>query len=231
MGADELEKLRGIFDIVWAREVPPCILTWIGEKLRRQIWQLRAIPFQQIDCKFHKVAHNPDLRQYECEYYNEIGDKTGGFKGKHIRNGSHGNLHQVIHCLQRAGVNYDNIKVEECFRGYKADILAEIEKDRYIIVELGELSTFKKLLLITDELVKEVWFGDGEKFIYSLSKKTVLTEQMLDEEANRYLRHIANYYSSNCILNRQLKQCLHTDFDCIEIRKEANDLLGIAFLK
>jgi hypothetical protein len=228
-----LNILRKIFDIlVWNKQVPPCILTWIGDKLRRQIWQLRVIPFQPVDCKFSKAVDDPDLRQYECGFNNGIGDKTGGFKRRSIGKGCHSNLHQVINCLHRVGVDYDNIKVEESFRGYKADILGEVENDKYIVVELGELSTIEKFFLTDDKLVKEFWFGDSERFIYSLSRKVLMSEQMLDEEYDRYLSHMANYYKEYCVANRQLKECLRSRsiFNCVDVRKEAHDFLGIPYL-
>jgi hypothetical protein len=225
-----LKAVSRIFDVmVWNKIIPPCYLAWISNNLLKQIWQLRVVPFEPMACN-SRIESNGlvDVEYYDCGFQVAVkGESMGAFKHRPIKQGEHENLHQVIHCLHRSGIDFCKIQIEEKFCGYKVDILGEIEKDKkYIVVELGKLS------LIYEESVKELWFGDTEKFIYSLSLKELTIEQPIKNEANDYMLHFVKYYKEHCITNRQLFHCLssHYAYNCLETRRLAQELRGLPFL-
>ncbi len=227
-----VSKIFGV--LVWNKIIPPCYCAWIGENLKKQIWQLRAIPFKPIVCS-SRIENNGfvDVRHYDCGFQTALGSGIMGFRGRHIRKGEHNNLHQVIHRLHDMGVDFDNIVIEEWCYGYEVDILAEIGEDaQCIAVELGTVSKLGKLSLPDSENIKELWFGDTEKFIYSLSRKVPLTEQIAHNEGDKDILHFVKYYKEHCIAKRQLYYCLSSNYawNCVEIRELAQKELGLPYL-
>jgi len=219
-----LQAVSKIFDVMlWRKQIPPCFLTWIRNNLREQIWQLRVIPFSPIICN-SKVESNgiQDIRYYECGFdIPKTGYSMGGFKHKTIGKGGHDNLHKVIHCLNREGIDYDNMEIEEWFDGYKVDILARTNEKKVIVVELGELDKIGKFSFPDDEDVKEFWFGDRDKFIYSLSRKAPRTEQTLREEGRKYKPHFLNYFQKYCDKNRLYYHCksYYSAYNCFDVTR------------
>ena len=217
-----LKAVSKIFDfMVWNKSIPPCYFEWIRNNLQKRIWLLRVVPFEPLTCK-SRIESNGivDVEYYDCGFFVPVrGDSMGGFNHKHISRGDHENLHQVIHCLNKSGIDFGKIQIEQWFNGYKPDILGETNKDKkYVLVELGKISQLGKLLLVDDERVKELWFGDTDRFIYCLSRNAPNNKQILRGEADAYFLHILNYYKDYCDADGQLSSCLSTysAYDCVE---------------
>jgi hypothetical protein len=226
-----LKAVSRIFDVmVWNRNIPPCYFEYIRNNLLK-IWQLRVVPFEPIDCK-SRVESNGivDVEYYDCGFQESVnGDSMGGFNHKPIKKGEHENLHQIIHCLHRSGIDFRKIQIEQRFDGFILDLLGEMDKDKkYIVVELGKLSGLGKFLLVDEENVKELWFGDTNRFIYSLSRKVPNSEQLLRQEADDFFLHIVKYYKAHCYAHGQLSSCLSSDsaWNCVETRRMAYEFLG-----
>ena len=105
--------------------------------------------------------------------------------------------------------------------------MGETDK-KYVAVELGKLSSLGKFSLVDEENVKEFWFGDNDKFIYSLSRKSPYDEQLLRKEADSYMLQIRNYYKTHCEVKGQLS-CIspNSAWNCNSTRRFAKDFLGI----
>ncbi len=226
-----LKAVSTIFDVlVWNRNIPLCYFEWIRSNFVNGVWQLRVIPFKPIICK-SKIESNGvvDVEYYECGFNIGVkGDAMGGFKNKHMGKGDHENLHQIVHCLNNSGIDFSKIEIEQRFKGYIVDVLGEKEQ-KFIAVELGKLSDLGKFLLVDEENVKELWFGDSDRFIYSLSRKAPNNKQLLRKEADSYLLHFINYYRTYCEGQGQLSSCLSSPYsawNCVEIRRFAKDFLG-----
>jgi len=220
-----IQAVRKIFNVmVWGKQIPPCFLTWIASNFHHNIWQLQVIPFQSIDCKY-KVEGNGILgiRYYECGFHMaDRGQSLGGFKNRQISKGAHENLHKVIHCLNREGIDYANMDIEEWFDGCKVDILARTKEDKAILVELGEISNIGKYYFPDIEGIKEFWFGDKDNFIYRLSRKKPITEDSSKQEAKQYSEFIANYYRKYCNSNRLYYHCMsyQSAYNCQSLLRE-----------
>jgi hypothetical protein len=219
-----LKAVSKIFDVmVWNRNIPPCYFEWIRRNLQKKIWQLSVVPFAPITCK-SRIENNGvvDVEYYECGFFTTVkGESMGGFNHRHISKGDHENLHQVIHCLNQSGIPFGKIQIEQWFGGCKPDILGETTKgEKCIIVELGKISKIEKLLLVDKESVKELWFGDNDRFIYTLSRRALNSQKSLREEADNYFRHIQKYYENHCKGNGQLYSCIssYSAYNCIEDR-------------
>lgn len=213
-----LEAVSKIFNVMdWGKIIPPCYFSWISKNLKEKNWKLKVIPFMPIICD-SKVENNGvvDVRYYDCGFFRlDKGYSMGGFKNKHISKGQHDNLHQVIHCLHRAGIDFFRMVVEENFEGCKVDILGETEEKKYIAVELGKLSKIGKFSLIYEDNVKEFWFGDTMNFIYSLSRKTPKNNELLgDENKSQY---ILNYKKSHCDM-KQRYECSSSSYHAFNCR-------------
>jgi len=148
-----------------------------------------------------------------------------GFKEPDIKNGCHQNLHQAIHCLHDRGIGFDQINVEQRFRGFIVDVEGEIEKEKeYIIVELGELSSLNKFWFVRDEIVKEFWFDgiDGKNWMYCLSQtKTKIRRD--------FASHIFKYYKSHCESDHShLWSCsAYGAFDCLGTIRLREDMIKL----
>lgn len=227
-----LKAVSKIFDvIVWNKNIPLCYFQWMRNNFLDGVWQLKVIPFKPIICK-SKIESNGfvDVEYFDCGFKQAVkGDSMGGFKNKHIAKGDHENLHQIIHRLGDSGIDFAKIEIEQRFKGYIVDVLGEIDK-KYIAVELGKLSDLGKFLLVDEESVKELWFGDDDRFIYSLSRKAPCNKDLLRKEADSFLLQITNYYKTFCEGKGQLSSCLlspYSAWNCIATRRAAKDFLGI----
>ena len=146
----------------------------------------------------------------------------GSFKGRNIGKGQHESLHQIIHRLSSERISYDKIEIPQNYfngSGYKVDVLAELANQKYIVVELGQLSCIGKFDLIYHPKVQELWLADKEKFVYGLS----LNEPRNDSYSEK--THFHNYYQQHCC-DGQLSECLspHYAYNCMSIRRLVGEL-------
>ena len=189
------------------------------------------MPFKPLVCK-SKIESNGivDVEYFECGFERAVkGDSMGGFKGKQINKGDHENLHQIIHRLNDIGLTFSEIEIEQQFDGYIIDVLGK-KGEKYIAVELGKMSDIGKFLLVDEENVDELWFGDKDKFIYRLSRSAPKNQEILRKEADNFLTHFVNYFRTFCEGNGQLSTCIsspYSAFNCIAIRRAAKNFLGI----
>jgi hypothetical protein len=226
-----LKAVAKIFDvIVWKKNIPSCQIQWIRNNLVNGIWQLKPMLFKPITCK-STIRNNGfvDVEYFECGCHRAVkGDTAWWFKNRYIKRGNHGNVHLAIHRLYDLGIGFDQIEIEEWLKGVKVDVLGKIGEN-YIAVELGELSNIDKFWLVEEDIVKELWFGDNDKLIYSLSRKAHRSEQALRKERDNYLIYMTGYYKTNCERKGQLSRCLssYSAYNCVSILQLAKDLLGI----
>lgn len=187
-----LEAIRQIFDIGWNCRLTPCYVEWLNKILRKQYWKLRVIPFiNEIVEKNRKDDFQRTI--YSCGYWEYV--HGIGFKNQHMGKGCHQNLHQVIHCLNRCrGIPFENINIEQkkLFPPYQVDVLGEITPEKYIVVELGQLSSYGKFWLIYDPLVKEFWFDGEGKYFYSLQANGKLPNK------EQLLKFMLDFFVKNC---------------------------------
>jgi hypothetical protein len=162
----KLKAIEQIFDIGWNCRLTLCCAEWLRNIMRKQYWKIGVIPFIN---KITEKKWKDDLRTvYHCGYFEDFNGRNG-FKDIYIKKGSHQNLHQAIHCLNKyRGIPFENIDVEQPFYNYEVDILGKMNSRKHVVVELGELSSYEKFWLIYDSLVKEFWFDGKGKFLYSL---------------------------------------------------------------
>jgi hypothetical protein len=228
-----LKAVSIIFDVIVRKHnIPSCYLEWIKNRLQKRVWQLRVVLFEPLTCKSTIKSNGAiDVEFFNCGFQKGVHqDPNGGFNNKLIGMGRHENLHQVIHCLLRSGIDSSKIEIEEQFGRFKPDILVELDKDKFIAVELGELSDLDKLEIADYKIVKELWFGDTNKLIYSLSRIAPNSEQVTHEESYAFFRHFVNYFKDHCIANEKQSSCLspYSAFNCVEIIKWAHEFLGIS---
>jgi len=217
-----IQAVSKIFNVmVRGKQIPPCFLTWIAKNFHSNVWQLRVIPFQPIDCKYFVEGDGMlGIRYYECGCnVNERGYSIWGFKNRQIGRGAHENLNKVIHCLGRLGISYANMEIEEWFDGSRVDILARTNQGKKILVELGEISDIGKYFFPDMKEVKEFWFGDNGKFIYSISKQELITPENGSKEERKYSKFIAEYYKTYCNSDRLYYHCISSDsaYNCSSI--------------
>ncbi len=228
-----LKAVSKIFDVmVWHRNIPPCYFQWIRNNLKNKTWQLGVIQFKPITCKSTIKSNGiVDIEYFECGFKRAVrGDLTGGFKNKNIKQGNHQNLHQIIHRLHDWGVEFDQMDIEERFNGGNIVDVLGVKGENYIVVELGEWSKIDKLMLADEENVEALWFGDNNKFIYSLSRKAPRTHQVLRKEAEDYAVHFVNHYLNHCKGEGRAYSCFSSPYNawnCNTIRRFAEDFLGL----
>ena len=170
-----IETIRHIFDIGWNCCLTPCYAEWLSRILRKQYWKIKPIPFIN-EIVEEKRKDEFERAVYSCGYWEHA--QGYGFKNQRIGKGCHHNLHQVIHCLnQYRGIPFEKIDIEQWFDAEKVDVLGEIEPEKYIVVELGQLSSYGKLCFIYNSLVKEFWFDGKGKYFYSLTAKGELPRE------------------------------------------------------
>jgi hypothetical protein len=219
-------SIKEIFDIVFAKRVPDCCLEWFEYLLREQIWHLEVVLFYALNCKIVKTDEF-DREIFECGYWRMKTDWSyQGFKELQIKKGCHQNLHQAVHCLHDKGIGFDNINIEQTFRGFDVDVEGEIKKEKeYIVIELGELSTLNKFRLVQDKIVREFWF-DRKNWMYCLSQ----TKAKIGKD---FRTHTFKYYKSHCESdNSYLSSCLtYGAFDCLEILKEEGKMKHLRTIK
>jgi hypothetical protein len=196
---ERLEAIKQIFDIGWACRLSPCYAEWLSKILRKQYWKLSVLPFVNKRLFTEEIKEQDfPLTHYDCGYTEQRVSGTYYFRHGVMKSGSHSNLHQAIHCLNKyRGIPFEKINIEQWFCGYKVDVLGEVNPEKYIVVELGQLSSYGKLWLIYDPLVKEFWFdGTGEgKYFYSLRANGELPiEESLHE-------HMFGFFVKKCSQN------------------------------
>ena len=209
-----LEAIRQIFDIGWACRLTPCYAEWLSKILRKQYWKISVLPFiKQIVEKKWKDDFGRTV--CSCGYWKDIPDS--GFKLQHIKKGCHQNLHQVIHCLNKyRGIPFEKISIERDFCGYQVDVLGEIDPEKYIVVELGQLSSYEKFWLIYDSILKEFWFDGQGEYFYSLRANGELPEE------EHLLRYAFDFFVKKCSKN------LGQLSDCSTYSREISRLCSIA---
>jgi hypothetical protein len=185
----KLEAVMRIFDVGWNCRLSSCYAEWLSKIFREQYWKISVIPF--ISEIVEEKGKDDCRTVYSCGYWDTFQDR--GFKGGHIKKGNHQNLHQVIHCLKEyRRISLEKIDIEQRFSGYQVDVLGEIEPEKYIVVELGELSSYEKLWLIYDPLVKEFWFDGKGKYFYSLKANGELPIE------EHLLEHMFDFFMEKC---------------------------------
>jgi len=198
----KLEAIKQIFDIGGRNcRITPCYVEWLNKILRERFWKISPIPFVR---EIVERRWKDDLRTvYQCGYFEDFSGR--GFKGIYIKKGNHQNLHQVIHCLnEHRGIPFRKINIEQkLFPPYQVDVLGKLSPEKYVVVELGELSSYEKFWLIYDSLVKEFWFDGKGKYFYSLKANSELHIC-----ARNLVEHMFDFFVEKCSKNfGQFSKC------------------------
>ena len=203
-----------IFDIGWDCRLTSCYIEWLTKILRKQYWKISAIPF--ISEIIEKNEKEDNRTVYDCGYWET--PQSMGFKDRSIKKGSHENLHQAIHCLNKyRRVPFDKIQIEEWFYGSnKVDVLGKMDSEKCIVVELGTLSTYSKFGLIYEPHVDEFWFDGKGQYFYTLKAYGKLpTEESLEHTMLDFRKNECDVY--NCLVySREIYEL------CNYIRKYSN---------
>jgi len=171
--------------------------------LGRGDWKVKPILFVEI---IEEKIEDDDLQTvYSCGYWKSRHSNGIGFKNRDMKKGCHHNLHQVIHCLNKyRGIPFEKISIECGFydskHSDKFDVLAEINSEKYIVVELGYVSSYDKFWWIYEPYVEEIWFDaqpfDGSrKYFYSLSANNKSQWENLSKDRIDSMR---DYFREKC---------------------------------
>jgi len=177
-----------IFDIGWDCRLTPCYIEWLSKIVRKQYWKISSISFISEIVEKKRKDNDSSRTVYDCGYWET--PQSRGFKDRSIKQGSHENLHQAIHCLNKyKRIPFDKIQIEEWFYGgNKVDVLGKMDSEKYIVVELGTLSTYSKFGLIYKPQVEEFWFDGKGQYFYTLRANGELPPEENLEHALQYFR-------------------------------------------
>jgi hypothetical protein len=194
------EAIRYIFDIGWDCRLTPCLVEWLSKIMRKQYWKITPILF--ISDIAEEKEKDDNRTVYECGYWETPQSK--GFKDRIMKKGSHQNLHQVIHCLNKyRGISLDKIEIEEWFYGSnQVDVRAKIDSEKNVVVELGSLSKpYSKFNLIYNPHVKEFWFDGKGKYFFALQANGELPfEDSFENTLLNFPKCICQRASYNCLV-------------------------------
>jgi hypothetical protein len=193
------EIIRQIFDIGWNCRLTPCYIKWLSKILRKQYWKISSIPFISEIIEKKKKDDDSFRTVYDCGYWETL--QSSGFKDGYIKQGCHENLHQAIHCLNKCRrIPFDKIAIEQRFYGgYQVDVLAKTNSEKYIVVELGNLSSYGKFGLIYEPHVEELWFdGKGQYFYILRANGKLPTEESFEHTLTEFPKNECDVY--NCLV-------------------------------
>jgi len=150
-----------IFDRGWNTRLAPCVNRWLLKQFRKGCFQLKVLRFKKnlSLAKFEKLR----LRYYWDNHQQQYEP-----------------LMQAVSLLhEKYKVPYSHIRTEGWFEGLKPDIVAQLERNRHIIIELGTFDFGKLLFFIYSNSVSEFWH-DGKSYFYCLSMKSKPKEGVTD---------------------------------------------------
>jgi len=178
-----------IFDRGWNTHLAPYVNRWLLKQLQNGCFHLRVLPFNQ------KLNYAKYERLKDRYFWDN-------------QQGQYRPLWQAINWLHKVySVPYKLIKTEIWFVGVKPDVVAQLRKHRYIVVELGSFDFEKMLSYLYNGSVSEFWH-DGESFLYCSSVRLRPEESVSDYMVKyRRVNKCAPYCAASPYLKTPFASC------------------------